>query len=688
MDGNHSSSLQRLLPRNWTRKSTEASRRMVRLGIAIALLCGGQLGADLPPSTLVRPPARLITVDQAPPISSTSGSDQTAPVAGVTLVPLAAADQSSIAGQVSVEEALETPGSVTFRKTPLSEVVFMLSDLWHINIVASESISGEVSGSFQGTPLREVLGATLAATGYSYRQTGNSLIVLPVDQVGADDPSFTTEMIRLPPALLADDSVLAAANLMLSDRGRLQQIGTDAVLVVDSDVRVTRIRRLFADMESTGEATAATTSPAPTAVVLPQNNVGAQFGIAYFSPQFTEAEEMAEPLQAALGEQTVVAVYSAENRIMVRGSSEDLQLAAQAIEQLDRPRSQVRITAMIYDVDVRELEEIGVNWTRDLRAIANSNNPPLAGVTSSVEEMLAFTADLTGTGVTRVGLETLTDRIGAGVFLQLLDANAEAKLLADPSITVDDRQEATIRIVRKIPIIGANPIEGSNAVFTQTEFEEAGVILTVRPRISGDGTIELRVEPEFSFVAPEENPNGPVIDSRNARTTVRIADGQMFVLGGLRQKESIESVRGIPYLKDMKFVGKLFRSHSTSVRESELIVFLRPEVITPYSCGTPRGQVAASVTRQQLDAIPHAEMGPTIPCCRDPLCPNHHPRPRINGGSQSLGGQYPGLDQGIIYADVIEDGATIQDGLGSVTVEEVDPPLHIDTRRRGSIDAQ
>lgn len=109
----------------------------------------------------------------------------------------------------------------------------------------------------------------------------------------------------------------------------------------------------------------------------------------------------------------------------------------------------------------------------------------------------------------------------------------------------------------------------------------------------------------------------------------------MFVLGGLRQKTVVESQRGIPYLKDIKHVGKFFRSHNTEVRESELIVFLRPEVITPYSCGSIRDQAAAASAGEQLDAIPYAESVPTSPYCQDHNCPNHHPRPRINGGAPS-----------------------------------------------------
>ncbi len=528
-------------------------------------------------------------------------------------------------GQLTVQQALQMRGSVSFRKTPISEVVFLLSDLWKINIVAGADVTGEVSGAFQDAPLSEVLSATLTASGYGYRQMGNALVVLPIDQISIANPGTTSA-------------------------GGFSQAG-----------------------------------------------------IAYFTPQFIEAEQMAQPLQIALGEGVVIAVYPEGNRIMVKGTPDDLRLATEAIQQLDVPRPQVRITAMIYDVSLGELERLGFDWNREVRQIANATDEALADVTQTYNEFFAAAADLTTNGVTSVGLRTINDSLNASVFLEALDTTSEAKLLADPSITVGDRTEASIRIVQQIPIVGANPVAGSNAVFTQTEFKEAGVILVVTPRISRDGTIEMRVSPEYSRVT-EITPNGPVIDTRTADTIVRVNDGQMFVLGGLRQKSVVESVRGVPYLRDIKYVGRLFRNHATEVRESELIVFLKPELITPYYSGHPREQMAACVASDQLDRIPHAVPGSIIPDCGDCLCPNHHPRTRINGGSYSLemfGGTGFGPYEVIetqpieILSDDVQaapaaESATVPKSLSSAetppaalettVVEELHPPVYVDTR--------
>ena len=142
--------------------------------------------------------------------------------------------------------------------------------------------------------------------------------MLPIEQIGSDDPNFASETIQIPSSLRDHESMLPAAELLLSDRGRLQKIGENAVLVVDTAPRIARIRQLFADVSPAEQSTVSTTSPVPD--TMQPANVITQSGIAYFTLQYTEAEEMGEPLQTALGEDVVIAVYPEENRIMVRGT--------------------------------------------------------------------------------------------------------------------------------------------------------------------------------------------------------------------------------------------------------------------------------------------------------------------------------------------------------------------------------
>ncbi|TWU37070.1 secretin N-terminal domain-containing protein [Novipirellula artificiosorum] len=547
----------------------------------------------------------------------------------------------------SIDAALSRPGSITFRQTPLNEVVFLLSELWQVNIVIGENVVGEVSGTFHETPLREVLSAVLTTSGYSYRKTGSSLIVLPVADVGSDQPDFVSRTLRLPQSTDDGDGMIEAAKMLLGERGQIQKVGEAAVLVIAHPDAINKLEELFSSLAGQRSATLTTPSPsssdtAPSSEPIPNavtaEPVITQNGIAYFTPQYTEAEEMAESLGQALGDTVTVAVYAEENRIMVKGTPEELRIAAQAIEQLDVPRPQVRITAVIYDVAIGELEKLGINWSQiphsSATALESLNSTDLVyRNTIGIGATGLAPADATTAGLSAIAIRTINSTYEATMLIQALDSNAEAKILADPTVTVGDRNEASIRIVQKIPVVSS--ILTTAGAIPQVEFEEAGIILTVTPRISRDGTIEMKVHPEYSYKADEINGN-PVIDSRAADTTVRVNDGHLFVLGGLRQKNIIEDVRGVPYLKDIKYIGRLFRSHNTEVRESELIVFLKPEIVTPYSVGTPRQQQAACIANTQLDQIPYATVCPQTPDCKNPYCPNHNPRCRVNGGSFEL----------------------------------------------------
>ncbi len=593
--------------------------------------------------------------------ASANGTQNNTPdVGGAQSAEASSSQSQATQSQSFIEEALQRRASITFRKTSLQEVVFLLSDLWQINIVAGEKITGEVSGVFNDAPLRDVLSAILTSSGYGYTSAGSSLVVLPIDEVGTGSPDFRSRTIALP---ITDDvqraSTIEAAKMLLSDRGKIQAFGNGRVLVIDSPERIAQVEQMFSDLLASDRAdsSAANGSSSGAGDSRASNgadNVGwARTRIAYFTPQYTEAAEMGVSLSEALGsgntasaasgtttstvDPPIVAVYEEENRIMVRGTADQLSLAAEAFQQLDVPRAQVRISALIYDVNLEELESLGVQWGR--------GNLGGQAIAKSLEfASLVPTGAIAETGLSTLSMGSIANDFNASLIVEALDSTAEAKLLANPSITVGDRRDATIKIVTQIPYRTAETPDQSNSeegtsVITQqiptVEFKEAGITLVVRPRISNDGIIEMVVKPKHSTRTGTVN-FLPIIDEREAETTVRVANGQTFMMGGLRQKKVVEDVYGIPYLQDIKYVGKLFQSHNTSIVESELIVFLKPEIVSPCHPGLARERQAARIAMRELDRIPYASHCPQTPYCNDLNCPNHHPRVRINGGSQEL----------------------------------------------------
>jgi general secretion pathway protein D len=152
----------------------------------------------------------------------------------------------------------------------------------------------------------------------------------------------------------------------------------------------------------------------------------------------------------------------------------------------------------------------------------------------------------------------------------------------------------------------------------------------------------MMVEPEFSRLAgftPQDNQ--PIIDTRKATTTLRVANRQTLVLSGLRQRSDTGEFNGVPFLKDIKYVGPLFRSRDTNVRESELIVFIMPEIVAHDEQATCRQYQALETIDCRLNAVPAAEGCPPgcQPCADGYAALNELPPVGEDGGLPSEGGE-------------------------------------------------
>lgn len=549
----------------------------------------------------------------------------------------------------NIESLMSKRGDVAFRKTSLAEAVFSLSEVWGVNIVAGGEVDGEVSGVFVQAPLTEVLDAILSANGYGYRISGQSLIIMPLEHIGTNDPNFVSQTLKLPGTPDQHESILKATEMLISDRGRVQLIPlNNSLLVIDNRANVTKVADFIGQLGNAGPANV--NSSSPTNTFQPQLGTitsGPDESIMYFAPQFVSAEELQGPMTDALGDGVRISIMVEENRLMVLGNADQLRIASQIVDALDIPRLQVRIAALIYDVELRRGEELGIDWGNTLSvngsfggaAVDTTTTAATTGTTGTDAGSTAAAAAATGVAVT---LGTLQDTLTLGNVIRALDETRGAHLLADPTITVADRREASIKIVTKIPFQQLTQTQQGGNIGT-TAFQEAGITLTVTPRIARDGTIQMKVRPEFSTLV-EYIDGQPLIDSRAAETDVRIADRHTLVIGGLRRKQMRDAVAGIPGLMNIRKIGRLFGAHESGITESELLVFLRPEIISPYQGLDPRSSAAACVGGVELDAIPVADFCPMVPDCKDPCCVYHHRRRNVNPGAPTL---YP-FENGMI----------------------------------------
>lgn len=526
--------------------------------------------------------------------------------------------QTNISDTYKVTDAMKAklikPGDLTLRDANFVEALFAIRRSWGVNIVVGNELKAEtVSCEFVDAPLYEILDTILGPRNYGYRPIGNSLVVRKIDGNGTH-PLFQTATI---PMISADPAeVMEAVSPYLSEHGFMSIVPSAKRLnVIDFPDRLEMIEQKAKEFDDAAREVQANGVRLNGAAIGGGGFLPVPTKVGYFKLNFLKAEAIGPNLLTMLDSTTEkLFAVPKDNRIMVVASEERLKLIAEVIHQLDVPRQQVRIDALIYDASLEDIRHCGVNWS----GTGKGNNLDALGVAQDSIGLNAVTAAVPALTAAN-GALTLTS-LGSNFDLRMvvnaLSQSKDSRLLSDPSVIVYDQETASFEAVTEIPFQQLTQGLGGGSIGT-TAFREAGTTLTVTPQISRDQTITMIINPRFSILAgltPETNQ--PIIDRREAKTTVRVRNGETIVIGGLRQRSAIKNMSGIPWLKDVKYLGHLFRDKQATIRESELIVFITPTVVEADYVGQPRQECIYGSSLPELDTIPYPK-NPDYPCPPD-----------------------------------------------------------------------
>jgi general secretion pathway protein D len=278
------------------------------------------------------------------------------------------------------------------------------------------------------------------------------------------------------------------------------------------------------------------------------------------------------------------------------------------IKKLDRMPRQVLIEVLAAEVTLDDSTRLGLQWAiQHGRFSASLTNPPgAATLPAKPPDLIPPFGTVMGA---LSGFNFFT--FAAGEFLAAINALAtdnKVNVLSSPSIMTAENKKAVINVSRSVPILTSQqvPIGGTQTgvnnqaiVGTQTvEYKDAGIILTVTPRIGEQGTVALDVKQEVNDVGPTTQPTGsPEFLKREAETSVVLLNNQTLVLGGLIQSRRSVIKVGIPFLYGIPVFGYLFGSTQEQIQKTELILLITPRVI-----GTAID--AARVTDQMRNLTP------------------------------------------------------------------------------------
>lgn len=243
--------------------------------------------------------------------------------------------------------------------------------------------------------------------------------------------------------------------------------------------------------------------------------------------------------------------------VVVRGTKDTVEAAKKLAKQLDVARPQVAIAVRILDISDEAMKDLGLSWT--------------------------------------FGDQTFTERSGSGIGFRTFDRSAgaimarlsalkkedQAKILAEPNISVLDNQKAFILIGQRLnfpTLVGYT--QANTPIFAPKE-EKVGIYLQVNASVSPTDEITMSLYPQVSTVTSFLEVNGgsyPQIATREAQTTLRVKTGDTIVLGGLIREEEIKNVQKVPLLSDIPVLGEFFKKVKTQKVKSQIIITITPTI--------------------------------------------------------------------------------------------------------------
>ena len=169
------------------------------------------------------------------------------------------------------------------------------------------------------------------------------------------------------------------------------------------------------------------------------------------------------------------------------------------------------------------------------------------------------------------------------LILDALHTVSDVKVLSTPSVVVLDNQVATLQVGDQVPVATASAtvLTGTGAPVVNTiDYRNTGVILRVVPRINANGNVLLDVEQEISNVAAGSAGSlTPTVSQRRVKSSIAVASGQTVLLAGLISETTQKNRSGIPLVDQLGELGKLIGSNSKQAQRTELIIFIRPQII-------------------------------------------------------------------------------------------------------------
>jgi len=281
----------------------------------------------------------------------------------------------------------------------------------------------------------------------------------------------------------------------------------------------------------------------------------------------------------------------ANNSLLIYANSENYRIIERALNQIDRPQLQVALEATVAEVTLNDNLNYGVQFfLQNSLQKSGTTNPDMLQVINTAAQSLAIGPSLPGFNFL-VGPQT-----NPRIILNALHAYTDVKVLSNPSLVVVNNQSASLEVGDQVPVTTgtATVLSTSNTVVNTIDYKNTGIILHVTPRINANGTVLLGIEQEISNVDTTANTGTltPTLSQRKVKSEISVVSGQTVLLAGLISETQNRARSGLPFFDQIPGIGEALSQNQKQLQRTELIIFIRPEII--------RDSVDASVVAEEL----------------------------------------------------------------------------------------
>jgi type IV pilus assembly protein PilQ len=292
------------------------------------------------------------------------------------------------------------------------------------------------------------------------------------------------------------------------------------------------------------------------------------------------------------------------NALIVRDVQSNIELMEEVINSLDTPTPQVLIEAKIIETDFSNTQNLGVDWTINVKSSGAIKPTTFPFHVNSNNRFTPF--DIPPPGDASVANKTpftygTLDTSGLAAALELLSTRSDTNILSNPKIVTLDNQTAKIIVGSKYPLPSYTyNQEQAKMQLSGYNYLDIGIIFEVTPHINNAGLVTLDLNPKVTAITalvqvdPLSPAKVPQLSTEEAKTKVMIKDGQTLVIAGL-VKDTVQTTKSkVPFLGDVPFVGQLFKKSNDTKTKTELIIFLTPHVITANAAAGTSSKTAAT----------------------------------------------------------------------------------------------